>query len=88
MGTGGCIPREAGVIFCRLGLESNAETMKGETSAGNRESGIGCTASHVRHSRSMIDEAGSQKSNDVFGRKIVPGEEIKVSANDSLVVGT
>jgi preprotein translocase subunit SecA len=43
-------------------------------------------ASHIRHSRSMVDNAGSQRSDNFFGRKIVPGEEIIVSANESLVV--
>jgi hypothetical protein len=34
----------------------------------------------------MIDKAGSEGSNDFFGRKIVPVEQISVSANESLVV--
>jgi hypothetical protein len=34
----------------------------------------------------MEDEAGGQRSDDFFGWKIVPGEEIIVAANESLVV--
>jgi len=36
----------------------------------------------------MVDDAGSQRSNNFFGRKIIPVEEIIVSANESLPSST
>jgi hypothetical protein len=34
----------------------------------------------------MVDDVGNQRSDPFFGWKILPVQEIKVSANESLVV--